>query len=78
MREAAARVDVEKRAGRYREALEVIAGLRKAVDQFFDDVLVMAENEAVRHNRLGLLAEVLREFTTIADFSEIAAEEKSR
>lgn len=78
VREAAARVDVEKRAGRYREALEVIAGLRKAVDQFFDDVLVMAENEAVRHNRLGLLAEVLREFTTIADFSEIAAEEKSR
>jgi glycyl-tRNA synthetase beta chain len=78
VREAAARVDVEKRAGRYREALEVIAGLRKAVDQFFDDVLVMAEDEAVRHNRLGLLAELLREFTTIADFSEIAAEEKSR
>ncbi len=78
VREAAARVDVDKRAGRYREALEVIAGLRKVVDQFFDDVLVMAENEAVRRNRLGLLAEVLREFTTIADFSEIAAEERPR
>jgi glycyl-tRNA synthetase beta chain len=78
VREAAAKVDMEKRAGRYREALEVIAGLRKVVDQFFDDVLVMAENENVRRNRLGLLAELLREFTTIADFSEIAAEERSR
>lgn len=78
VREAAAKVDIEKRAGRYREALEVIAGLRKVVDQFFDDVLVMAENEDVRRNRLGLLAELLREFTTIADFSEIAAEERPR
>jgi len=43
------------------------------VDQFFDGVMVMAENEAVRNNRLALLAELLREFTTVADFSEIGA-----
>jgi glycyl-tRNA synthetase beta subunit len=38
--------------------------------------MVMAENEAVRKNRLTLLAELLREFTTVADFSEIGGEER--
>jgi glycyl-tRNA synthetase beta chain len=76
MRMAAGTVSEDKRAGRYQEALEEIAGLRKAVDQFFLDVMVMAEDEAVRKNRLALLAELLREFTTIADFSELAGEEK--
>ena len=59
------------------EALEVIAGLRKAVDNFFEQVMVMAENEAVRKNRLALLSEILREFTTIADFAELGGEERS-
>jgi glycyl-tRNA synthetase beta chain len=63
-----------KRAGHYREALQVIAGLRPTVDQFFDDVLVMAEDEQMRHNRLTLLAELLKEFSTIADFSEVVSE----
>ena len=76
VRDAAAKVQTQKRAGKYQEALEVIAGLRKAVDQFFDGVMVMAESEAVRNNRLGLLAELLREFTTVADFSEIGGEER--
>jgi len=65
-----------KRAGKYREALEAIAGLRPVVDRFFVDVMVMAEDESVRKNRLTLLAELLKEFSTIADFSEIAAEER--
>jgi glycyl-tRNA synthetase beta chain len=76
VRKAAGKVTEDKRAGRYQEALEEIAGLRKAVDQFFVDVMVMAEDEAVRKNRLALLAELLREFTTIADFAELAGEEK--
>ena len=75
-REAAARVQKEKHAGHYDRALDQIAGLRKAIDRFFEEVMVMAENEAVRMNRLALLSELLREFTTIADFSEIAADEK--
>ena len=74
VRKAAAKVTEDKRAGRYQEALEEIAGLRKTVDQFFVDVMVMAEDEAVRNNRLALLAELLREFTTIADFAELAGE----
>jgi len=76
VRDAASKVQSQKRAGKYQEALEVIAGLRKAVDRFFDGVMVMAENEAVRSNRLALLAELLREFTTVADFSEIGGEER--
>jgi glycyl-tRNA synthetase beta chain len=76
VRKAAGKVTEDKRAGRYQEALEEIAGLRKVVDQFFLDIMVMAEDEAVRNNRLALLAELLREFTTIADFSELAGEEK--
>ena len=59
-----------------REALESIAGLRPAVDRFFDEVLVMAEAATVRKNRLGLLSSLLKEFSTIANFSEIAAEER--
>jgi glycyl-tRNA synthetase beta chain len=76
VRKAAGKVIEDKRAGRYQEAMEEIAGLRKAVDQFFLEVMVMAEDEAVRKNRLALLAELLREFTTIADFSELGGEEK--
>jgi len=40
--------------------------------------MVMAENETVRSNRLALLAELLREFTTVADFSELGGEERVR
>ncbi len=76
VRSAASKVQAEKRAGKYQEALEVIAGLRKEVDDFFEKVMVMAENEAVRKNRLALLSEILREFTTIADFAELGGEER--
>jgi glycyl-tRNA synthetase beta chain len=65
----------DKRAGKYRDALQTIAELRPAVDKFFQDVLVNAENEDVRRNRLTLLQSLLREFSTIADFSEVAAGE---
>jgi glycyl-tRNA synthetase beta chain len=75
VRGAAAKVNEDKRAGKFLEALEHIAGLRKIVDRFFEEVMVMAEDEGVRKNRLALLAEILREFTTIADFSELGGEE---
>jgi len=72
---AAQEADRHKREGRYREALLGIAALRPAVDRFFDNVMVMAEDEKLRHNRLTLLADLLSQFSTIADFSEIAAGE---
>jgi glycyl-tRNA synthetase beta chain len=46
------------------------------VDAFFDKVMVMAEDERVRANRLALLQTLLNEFSTIADFSEMVAEKK--
>ena len=46
------------------------------MDKFFDKVLVMAEQEEVRKNRLALLSGLLKEFSTIADFSEIVPEEQ--
>ncbi|GGG95238.1 glycine--tRNA ligase subunit beta [Silvibacterium dinghuense] len=55
----------------YREALERIATLRPDVDLFFDKVMVMVEDEAVRGNRLALLAQIQGSFSSIADFSEI-------
>ena len=55
----------------YKSALEQIATLRPQVDAFFDAVMVMAPDEAVRANRLALLERVLGDFSGIADFSEI-------
>ena len=60
----------------YRSDLESIAALRPQVDLFFDKVLVNAKDEAVRRNRLTLLKNLLTEFSTIADFSEIVTEKQ--
>jgi len=68
------RVNSQKRAGHYKESLEVIAALRPNVDRFFEEVMVMVEDASLRQNRLALLAQLLREFTTIADFSEMGGE----
>jgi glycyl-tRNA synthetase beta chain len=64
-----------KKAKKYLEALEKISELRPAVDLFFDKVLVMVEDVDLRRNRLALLAGLLKEFSTIADFSVLGAEE---
>jgi len=60
---------------KYRQALEKISELRPSVDLFFEKVLVMAEAEETRKNRVALLGMLLKEFSTIADFSELAGEE---
>jgi glycyl-tRNA synthetase beta chain len=63
----------QQRAGR--EPLERrIASLRPKVDLFFDKVLVNADDPDVRRNRLTLLRNLLWEFETIADFSEIVTQ----
>ncbi len=64
-------------ARNYEDALVEISKLRPAVDTFFDKVMVMVEDERVRANRLALMATLLNEFSTIADFSEIVTEGKS-
>ena len=70
---AALALEVTKlfRQEQYQEALEAIATLRPQVDAFFNAVMVMVPDELIRANRLALLAKVLRDFSGIADFSEI-------
>jgi len=60
----------------YEQALLEIAKLRPAVDTLFDKVMVMVDDENLRANRLALLATLVKEFSTIADFSEIVTEGK--
>jgi len=69
--ELAGRVKVLGAGKNYTAALEAIATLRPQVDAFFDAVMVMAPDAAVRANRLALLQRVLGDFSGIADFSEI-------
>jgi len=56
----------------YMQALETIARLREPVDTFFDSVMVMADDDAVKNNRLALLTSISGLFKGIADFSRIA------
>lgn len=57
--------------GEYTQALGVLADLKDPLDHFFEEVMVMAEDPALRHNRLSLLAKVLKTFLTIADISKL-------
>ena len=58
----------------YEAALMEISKLRPAVDKFFDKVMVMVDDQQIRANRLALLHTLVKEFSTIADFSEIVTE----
>ncbi len=57
--------------GDYAGVLKALAGLRQPVDHFFDDVMVMAEDPALRDNRLALLARVQGLFLKVADISHL-------
>ncbi|MDJ0910787.1 MAG: glycine--tRNA ligase subunit beta [Woeseiaceae bacterium] len=57
---------------RYADALHALASLRTPVDKFFDDVLVMAEDEALKRNRLALLGELRDLFLDVADISRLS------
>ncbi|MGF1805193.1 glycine--tRNA ligase subunit beta [Aliivibrio sifiae] len=56
-------------AGNYQEALSRLAELREPVDAFFDGVMVMADDEALKLNRLTLLNKLRNLFLDIADIS---------
>jgi glycyl-tRNA synthetase beta chain len=57
----------------YTDALRVLAGLRSAVDQFFEDVMVMVEEPLTRQNRLALLAQLAGLMNQVADISRLSA-----
>ncbi|MCH8500980.1 MAG: glycine--tRNA ligase subunit beta [Aliidiomarina sp.] len=55
--------------GDYAAALSALATLREPVDRFFDEVMVNADDEAIRRNRLSLLNELRDQFLNVADIS---------
>ncbi|WPK52639.1 glycine--tRNA ligase subunit beta [Vibrio fluvialis] len=55
--------------GNYQQALSQLAGLREPVDAFFDNVMVMADDQALKKNRLTLLNNLRNLFLQIADIS---------
>lgn len=59
-------------AGNYAAVLNELAALREPVDRFFDDVMVMADDAAVRDNRLALLSELRGMFLDVADISRLS------
>lgn len=77
LKQSGPRVEEQRSRKQYLGALQLLATAREPVDAFFDKVMVMVDHERVRANRLALLQTLLTEFSTIADFSEIASEAKS-
>jgi len=64
-------------ARRYEQAFRLASGFRPAVDKFFLDIFVMVEDEALRHQRLSLLAALHELLLELADISEIVPESAS-
>ncbi len=60
----------------YTATLASLADLREPVDAFFDQVMVMAEDEKLRNNRLALLAQLQALFLQVADISQLVPEKK--
>jgi glycyl-tRNA synthetase beta chain len=69
-------IEAHRKKKAYIDALLLLSTAREPVDTFFDKVMVMVDDERIRANRLALLQTLLKEFSTIADFSEIVTEGK--
>ena len=65
-------VDIAVPSQDYTRILTALATLRNVIDNFFDNVMVMADDEAVKNNRLALLSLLRQLFLTIADISILA------
>jgi len=66
----------QREKGKYNEALAELGTLADSLELFFDNIMVMVDDAAIRANRLGLLNVLQRTFSTVADFSEIVTEGK--
>jgi glycyl-tRNA synthetase beta chain len=76
MERSGAKVEAHRNKKQYLDALLLLSTAREPVDRFFDKVMVMVDDEKARASRLALLRTLLKEFSTIADFSEIVTEGK--
>jgi glycyl-tRNA synthetase beta chain len=59
--------------GDYTASLQALAALKTPVDQFFDNVMVNADDPALRNNRLALLASLHAAMNRVADLSRLAS-----
>lgn len=73
LEQVAPRVETQLAAREYTGALTALAALRETVDTFFNDVMVNAEDPALRANRLALLKALHRQMNSVADISRLAA-----
>jgi glycyl-tRNA synthetase beta chain len=73
----APKVEALRKKKEYSDALMLLSTARAPVDAFFDKVMIMVDDAMLRANRLALLRTLLKEFSTIADFSEIVSEGKA-
>ncbi|MFT0168775.1 glycine--tRNA ligase subunit beta [Paraburkholderia mimosarum] len=73
LEQVAPRVETQLAAREYTGALSALAALRETVDTFFNDVMVNAEDPALRANRLALLKALHRQMNSVADISRLAA-----
>jgi len=71
--EIAPRADAAFAAGDYTGSLQALAALREPVDAFFDQVMVNADDPALKANRLALLNQLHRTMNRVADLSRLAA-----
>jgi len=65
-------VQVSLQKGDFDFALTCLATLRAPIDRFFEDVMIMAEDERLRTNRLALLNRFVAVFKDVADFGKLA------
>ena len=65
-------VDAAYAKGDFSVTLKAMAQLRDSVDAFFNDVMVMAEDEQLRNNRIALLSELHGMMNRVADISKLA------
>jgi glycyl-tRNA synthetase beta chain len=69
-------VDRDFESGDYARALKALAAAKPAVDRFFDDVMVMVDDEAMRRNRMSLLRKVGNAVMKIADVTKIVVDRR--
>ncbi len=61
-------------SGDFSKAQRIVLTIGSSIDNFFDNVLVMAEDKRIKRNRLALLQQVSKLFSQIADYSEVVIE----
>ena len=73
LNQIAPKADAAFAAGDYTGSLQALAALRAPVDAFFDNVMVNAEDLALRNNRLALLSQLQQAMNRVADISKLAS-----